>query len=65
MYKIKVFHKKNVKKTEYSLEVPEIDLSEPLSVLVNYIHKSITERSNKIFGNNLNLNITKTLKKLA
>ena len=65
MYKIKVFHKKNVKKTEYSLEVPEIDLSEPLSVLVNYIHKSIIERSNKIFGNNLNLNITKTLKKLA
>ena len=65
MYKIKVFHKKNVKKTEYSFEVPEIDLSEPLSVLVNYIHKSIIERSNKIFGNNLNLNITKTLKKLA
>ena len=45
--------------------MPEINLSEPLSELVNYIHRSIVNKNNKIFENNLNLNITKTLEKLS
>ena len=65
IYKIKIFKKKNRKSSEYNLEIPEIDLTEPLSILVNYIHKSINEGTNKIFDNNLNLDITKTLKKLS
>ena len=46
-------------------KIPEINLSEPLSELVNYIHRSIVNGNNKIFENNLNINITKTLEKLA
>jgi len=65
IYKIKIFKKKKGKHLEYNLEIPEIDLREPLSLLVNYIYKSINESSNKIFDNNLNLNITKILKKLS
>ena len=65
IYKIKIFKKKNIKNSDYTLEIPEIDLREPLSILVNYIHRSINEGTNKLFNNNLNLNITKTLKKLS
>ena len=65
IYKIKIFKRKNSKGLEYNLEIPEIDLTEPLSILINYIYKSISYNNNKIFGNNLNLNITKILKKLS
>jgi len=65
IYKIKVFKKKNNKNLKYNLEVPQIDLTEPLSVLVDYIYRSINEGTNEIFEKNLNLNITKILKKLS
>ncbi len=65
VYKIKIFKRKNLKSSKYNLEIPEIDLTEPLSVLVDYIHKSINMRTNKMFEGNLNLNITKTLQKLS
>ena len=65
IYKIKIFKKRNKGSLEYNLEIPEIDLTEPLSMLVNYIYKSINHHNNKIFDNNLNLNITKILKKLS
>tara|TARA_B100000945_G_scaffold100282_1_gene78764 strand:+ start:1054 stop:1989 length:936 start_codon:yes stop_codon:yes gene_type:complete len=65
IYKIKIFKKKQVNNNEYNLEVPDLDLSEPLSVLVNYIYKSLSDKRNNIFNNNLNLNITKILKKLC
>ena len=63
--KIKIYTKKNIKNSKYSLETPETDLKEPLSVLVNYIYKSIINKNNKIFENNLNFNVTKILKKLS
>ena len=63
IYKIKIFIKKK-KSSQYNIKIPEIDLTEPLSVLVSYIQKSIVNKSNKIFKNNLNLNITKILEKL-
>ena len=61
MYKIKIYFKK-AKQAKYSLEVPEIDLAEPLSKLVNYIYKNIKNNERNIFDN-MNINITKTLKK--
>ena len=65
IYKIKIFKKKNNNSLIYNLEIPEIDLTEPLSILVHYIYKSIYHQNNKIFKNNLNLNITKILKRLS
>ena len=65
IYKIRIFKKKQPSSNEYNLEVPDLDLSEPLSVLVNYIYKSLSEARNIIFKNDLNLNITKILKKLS
>ena len=63
--KLEYTKKKQANNNEYNLEVPDLDLSEPLSVLVNYIYKSLSEKRNIIFNNDLNLNITKILKKLS
>ena len=64
IHKIKIFIK-NKSSSQYNIKMPEINLSEPLSELVNYVHRSIVNGNNKIFENNLNINITKTLEKLA
>ena len=63
MYKIKIYYKK-AKQSKYSLEVPEIDLIEPLSKLVNYIYKNIKSNERNIFEN-MNINVTKTLTKIS
>ena len=63
--KLEYSKKKQPSSNEYNLEVPDLDLSEPLSVLVNYIYKSLSEKRNIIFKKDLNLNITKILKKLS
>ncbi len=63
IYKIKIYYIK-AKQLKYSLEIPEIDLSEPLSKLVNYIYKNIKNNEKNIFEN-MNLNITKTLSKIS
>ena len=65
IYKIKIFKRRDKNSLEYNLEIPEIDLTEPLSVLVHYIFKSIYQQNNKIFKDDLNFNITKILKKLS
>jgi len=65
IYKIKIFKKKNKNNLEYNLEIPEIDLTEPLSLMADYIYKSIIYNNNKIFNNNLNFDIRKILKKLS
>ena len=65
IYKIKIFTKKNKKSLEYNVQIPEINLSEPLSNLVNYIYKSLKNNNNIIFENNFNLKVTRILKKLA
>ena len=64
IYKLKVFTKKNITSPNYKLELPEIDLSEPLSNLITYIAKSIKSNSNKIYKNNFNIDITKVLEKI-
>ena len=63
MYKIKIYYKKT-KQAKYSLEVPEIDLAEPLSKLVNYIYKNIRNNERNIFDK-MNNNITRTLTKIS
>jgi predicted dehydrogenase len=64
LYKIKIFTRTNKLNLNYKLEIPEIDLSEPLFNLVKYVEKSITKKSNIIFNNNFNLDITKVLEKI-
>ncbi len=64
IYKLKVFTRKNDKISIYKLELPEIDLSEPLFNLIEYVANSIKTNSNPIFKNNFNLDITKILEKI-
>ncbi len=64
IYKLKVFTKKNNTSPIYKLELPEIDLSEPLFNLINYVGKSLISNTNPIFKSNLNKDITKILEKI-
>ena len=64
LYKLKVFTKKNNTSPIYKLELPEIDLSEPLFNLINYVGKSIISNTNPIIKSNLNKDITKVLEKI-
>ena len=64
IYKLKVFTKKEKSSLVYKLELPEIDLSEPLFNLINYVGKSIQDNNNSIFKNNFNIDVTKVLEKI-
>ena len=46
------------------MELPEINLTEPLLNLVNYIAASIKNKSNKIFQKNFNVEVSKILQKI-
>jgi len=63
MYKIKIYSKKN-NHLKYNIEIPDIDLSEPLSNLVNYVYQTIRKKEESMFDN-LNYNVTKILQKLS
>ena len=64
LYKIKIYKKDNKNSSRYKLEIPDIDISEPLYNLVNYIYKSIKKKQNPIFDKNFNVSITKVLEKI-
>ena len=64
IYKLKVFTRKKNSSPIYKLELPEIDLSEPLFNLIRYVAKSLKENKNPIFRNNFNVDITKVLEKI-
>ncbi len=64
IYKLKVFTKKEKSSLVYKLELPEIDLSEPLFNLINYVGKSIQDNNNPIFKNNFNIDVTNVLEKI-
>jgi len=52
IYKIKIYKNKTRKNwKEYKLEVPDLDLGEPLSKLTKYIFYSIKTNTNKLFRN--------------
>ena len=64
IYKLKAFTKREKSSLVYKLELPEIDLSEPLFNLINYVGKSIQDNNNSIFKNNFNIDVTKVLEKI-
>ena len=64
IYKLKVFTRKNSSSPIYKLELPEINLSEPLLNLINYVARSLKENTNSIFDKNFNIDITKVLEKI-
>ena len=56
--------KKNNLSLVYKLDVPELDLSEPLYNLIEYVGNCISRNKNLIFSKNFNLDITKVLEKI-
>jgi predicted dehydrogenase len=64
IYKLKIYTKKNSSTLVYKLDVPELDLSEPLYNLIEYVGNSISKNKNSIFNKNFNLDITKVLEKI-
>ena len=63
MYKIKIYSKKN-NYLKYNIEIPDINLKEPLSNLVDYIYKTVRKKEESMFDA-LNINVTKILQKLS
>ena len=64
IHKVKIYKKKDIYSSKYKLEIPDLDLSEPLGNLVNYIGNCINKKNNPIFYKNYNLDITKVLEKI-
>ena len=64
LYKIKIYKNKSNKLINYNMEIPDIDLTEPLSKLASYIHKSIKNNTNKLFQNKFNERITHLLEEI-
>ena len=65
LYKIKIYkNSKNLNSVNYNLEVPEIDLTEPLSKLALYIYKSVKKNTNQLFQNKFNEKVTNLLEKI-
>ena len=65
LYKIKIYKRKsNNNLSKYTLEIPEIDLTEPLSKLADYISLSIKRNNNRLFQNRFNEKITHLLEKI-
>ena len=64
IYKLKIYTKKNSSSLVYKLDVPELDLSESLYNLIEYVGNSISRNKNLIFSKNFNLDITKVLEKI-
>jgi len=65
LYKIKVYKRGDKKNwTDYSLEVPEIDLTEPLAKMTTYIHNSLRKKRNNLFDKNFNEKVTHILEQI-
>ena len=65
LYKVKIF-KNKLKKDwgKYNLEIPEIDLNEPLARMVNYIFYAIKNNNNYLFSGKFNEKVTYLLEKI-
>ena len=65
LYKIKIYKRSSRNKNlKNSLEIPEIDLNEPLGKLVNYITQSIKKNKNILFEKKFNEKVTLLLEKI-
>ena len=61
LYKIKIYKSFKNRFNEHTLEVPKIDLTEPLNNLAYYILKTLNKKKRIIFNDNFNLSITKLM----
>ena len=65
LYKIKIYKRGDKKNwTDYSLEVPEIDLTEPLAKMTTYIHNALKKKKNNLFDKNFNEKVTRILEQI-
>ena len=64
LYKIKVYKSYKNKFNQYSLEIPQIDLTEPLTNLAKYIHKNINKKTLNNDDNKFNFSVTKLMVKI-
>ena len=65
LYKIKIYKKGDKRDwTDYSLEVPEIDLTEPLAKMTTYIYNSIKKNKNQLFDKDFNEKVTFLLERI-
>ena len=64
LYKIKIYKKLNNQFNNYSLEVPNIDLTEPLMNLINHIYESINKNKKTLLNEKFYTNVTKTMVKI-
>jgi predicted dehydrogenase len=61
MYKIKIYKSIKNNFNQHTLEIPKIDLVEPLNNLAKYILKVLTNKNKVIFDDDFNLSITKLM----
>jgi len=65
LYKIKIYKRGDKKNwTDYSLEVPEIDLTEPLATMTTYIKNSLNTKKNNLFDKKFNEKVTHLLEQI-
>jgi len=65
LYKIRIYKKnKGNDWRKYKLEVPDIDLNEPLYIMTKYIYFSIKNNSNNLFKNKFNEKVTSLLERI-
>ena len=64
LYKIKIYKSYKNKFNQYSLEIPQIDLTEPLTNLAKYIHKNINKKTLNNEDNKFNFSVTKLMVKI-
>ena len=65
LYKIKIYKRRDKKDwTDYTLEVPEIDLTEPLAKMTTYIYNSIKKNKNQLFDKDFNEKVTFLLERI-
>ena len=61
LYKIKIYKSIKNKFNQFTLDVPKIDLTEPLTNLANYILKILSKKRKPTFTDNFNISITKLM----
>ena len=64
IYKLKIYRQINKNFKKYKLEIPTVDLTEPLLNLAKFIHKSLLNKNNLLINKEFNLNLTKILTKI-
>ena len=61
LYKIKIYKSIKNKFNQFTLDVPKIDLTEPLTNLASYILKVLSKKKKSILTDNFNISITKLM----